>query len=63
VSAADHPSRYRRPIKINRRMRPLEAALLAHDEAPDLIAAVEFLLGMTGQYQQNEINRAPYREP
>jgi len=64
VSAADHPSRYRRPVKINRRMRPLEAALLAHDEAPDLIAGIEFLLGLTyPTVQARWCAQAPYREP
>lgn len=59
-----HPSRYRPPVRV---LGPIpEGAVLdgiAAEELPDLFAGVEYLLGLTGQFQQNEIARAPWREP
>lgn len=64
MSAADHPSRYRPPFTVDRPLHPMDAEALAAHEAPDLIAGIEFLLGLTSPtVQARWCAQAPYREP
>ncbi len=62
MTPADHPSQYPTPHQDFTPVRPLEAAKRAYDEAPNLIAGIEFLLSMTGPLQEREIARAKRKE-